>query len=480
MQVNAFEKQKLDAAYYAAQSFRIRCLVDSSEDILKAGAYTEAELDKLMLAIFDAEFAKFQLWETLRGKGPMDFGQLQEYAQETCQSLFDVVSRVYKMKYEGLASIEENDGQIIQVLATTAAPDDLRPIYEQVTKVSTACSGCGMCSAICPLGCVSVADGVVAIDEGKCIHCGLCYTVCPRSYFPKKIADWLVSHGEAVPLDVQIGSYLDAYSAQTTVPEIREVGQDGGIVTTLLYFAFQAGKIEAALGAKLTDQPWKPEPFVMTSKEDAILAAGTKYANNPTLSALPQLASYANVAVVGTPCMMQALRKGDIFPIGHKFWDKVKYKIGIFCMESFSYDSIVKIAEQLGTTIENAKKMNINSGKFFIRTKDGEVLQAPVKEVTALARKECHYCYDLTSESADVSVGSIGSPEGWSSVIVRTPAGKELFEGALEAGLLEAQKLGEIEPGLPMLVKIAGIKSGGCEKRSLAASEKGHVVPAYK
>jgi len=481
MQANVFEKAKLDAAYYAAQSFRVRCLVDSREEILKAGSYTGEDLDKITMAIFDSEFAKFQLWEALRAHGPLSLDQLQEYARDCCQSLFDVVARAFQMKFEGLASVEENEGQITQVLATSAKPEDLRPIYEQVTKgVSHSCSGCGMCAAICPLGCVTVEDGRVTINEETCIHCGLCYTVCPRSYFPKSVADWLVAQGEAVPLDVQIGSYIDAYSAQTTVPEIREVGQDGGVVTTLLFYAFQAGKIEAALGAKLTEKPWKPEPFVMKSQEDAILAAGTKYANNPTLSALPQLTSYSRVAVVGTPCMMQALRKGDIYPIGHKFWDKVKYKIGIFCMESFSYDSIVKIAEQLGTSIENAKKMNINSGKFFIRTKDGEVLQAPVKEVTQLARNECHYCYDLTSESADVSVGSIGSPEGWSSVIVRTPAGKDLFDGAVEAGLLEVQKLDEIEPGLPMLVKIAGFKSGGCNKRILEASEQNGVVPVYK
>ncbi|HMF30658.1 MAG TPA: Coenzyme F420 hydrogenase/dehydrogenase, beta subunit C-terminal domain, partial [Candidatus Lokiarchaeia archaeon] len=303
---------------------------------------------------------------------------------------------------------------------------------------------------------------------------------CPRSYFPKRVADWVVAQSETLPTNVQIGSYIGAFSAQTTTPEIRDVCQDGGVVTTLLCYAFQQGKIEAALGAKLTDTPWKPESFLIKSAEDAILAAGTKYANNPTLAGLPLLAYYDRVAVVGTPCMMQALRKGNMFPIGHKFWDKIKYKIGIFCMESFSYDSIVKIAEQLGTTIENAKKMNISSGKFFIRTNDGEVLQAPVKEVTQLARNECHYCYDLTSESADISVGSIGSPQGWSSVMVRTPAGQELFDGAVEAGLLEVQKLDEIEPGLPMLVKIAGFKSGGCEKRIGEALENGEVVPAYK
>ncbi len=480
MQANAFDKTKLDAAYYAVQSFRVRCLVDSREDILKIGRYSAENLDTMTMDLFDQELRKYLCWAKLK-VAPMKWDQLVAYAHETGQKVFDVVQQVYQMKYEGLATIEELNGQLSQVAATTADPSELRPIYDQVSKIApSVCSGCGMCAGICPIGCVMVENGKLAIDESKCIHCGLCFTACPRSFLPKKLVDWLVSHGEAVPLDVQIGSYIEAYSAQTKVPDIKAVGQDGGIVTTLLYYAFQKGKIDAALGAKMGSTLWKPEPFIIKTKEDAILASGTKYANNPTLSALPQLKNFARVAIVGTPCMMQALRKGDIFKLDAKLRDQIKYKIGIFCMESFPYEGIVQIAKQLGTSLENARKMNINMGKFFITNKDGTVVQAPIKEVTQHARKECHYCYDLTSESADISVGSIGSPQGWSSVLVRTPTGKELLDGAVADGLIEVKKLAEVQPGLPLLVKIAGTKSSGSAKRILEATEQKHPVPIYK
>ncbi len=480
MQANAFEKTKLDAAYYAVQSFRVRCLVDSREDILKTGRYSEENLDNMTMDLFDQELRKYLFWEKLK-VAPMKWDQLIAYAGETGQKIFDVVQQAYQMKYEGLATIEELDGKLSQVTATKADPSELRPIYEQVTKTSLgACSGCGICAGICPLGCVTVENGKVTIDDNKCIHCGLCFNACPRSFLPKKLIDWLVSHGEAAPLDVQIGSYMEVYSAQTKVPEIKAVGQDGGIVTTLLYYALQKGKIDAALGAKMGSTLWKPEPFIIKSKEDAILAAGTKYANNPTLSALPQLKNFPRVAIVGTPCMMQALRKGDIFKLDAKLREQIKYKIGIFCMESFPYEGIVTIAKQLGTSLENAKRMNISMGKFFITNKDGSVVQAPIKEVTQHARHECHYCYDLTSESADISVGSIGSPQGWSSVLIRTPAGKELFDGAVADGLIEVKKLTEVQPGLPLLVKIAGTKISGSNKRILEAAEQKHPVPLYK
>ncbi len=480
MQANAFEKEKLDAAYYAVQSFRVRCLVDSREEILKTGRYSEETLDTMTMDLFDQELRKYLFWAKLK-VAPMKWDQLIAYASETGQKVFDVVQQVYQMKYEGLAFIEEPNGQLSRVSATTADPSELKPIYDQVSKIAPhVCSGCGMCAGICPLGCVTVENGKLAIDEYKCIHCGLCFTACPRSFLPKKLIDWLVSHGETAPLDVQIGSYIEAYSAQTKVPEIKAVGQDGGIVTTLLYYAFQKGKIDAALGAKMGSTLWKPEPFIIKTKEDTILAAGTKYANNPTLAALPQLKNFARVAIVGTPCMMQALRKGDLFKLDAKLKAQIKFKIGIFCMESFPYEGIVQIAKQLGTSLENAKKMNINMGKFFITNKDGTVVQAPIKEVNQYARRECHYCYDLTSESADISVGSIGSPQGWSSVLVRTSAGKELLDGAVADGLIEVKKLTEVQPGLPLLVKIAGTKSNISNKRILEATEQKKPVPLYK
>ncbi|GAH35471.1 unnamed protein product, partial [marine sediment metagenome] len=33
-----------------------------------------------------------------------------------------------------------------------------------------------------------------------------------------------------------------------------------------------------------------------------------------------------------------------------------------------------------------------------------------IKEIGHLAREDCEVCFDLTSEAADISIGSIGSP----------------------------------------------------------------------
>jgi ferredoxin len=42
------------------------------------------------------------------------------------------------------------------------------------------CVGCGICVDKCPVGSITLRDGVAFIDMTSCIHCGVCHTACPR------------------------------------------------------------------------------------------------------------------------------------------------------------------------------------------------------------------------------------------------------------------------------------------------------------
>ena len=53
----------------------------------------------------------------------------------------------------------------------------------------------------------------------------------------------------------------------------------------------------------------------------------------------------------------------------------------------------------------------------------------------------CSVCTDFTAELADISVGSVGSAEGWSTVITRTERGDELVRGASERGYIEVKDI---------------------------------------
>jgi len=69
----------------------------------------------------------------------------------------------------------------------------------------------------------------------------------------------------------------------------------------------------------------------------------------------------------------------------------------------------------------------VQQSKFLVHS-GGVVHSCSVKDLDAAAEKACAYCDDFTSRFADVSVGSVGSKEGYSTVIVRSAVGEKVVQ----------------------------------------------------
>jgi coenzyme F420 hydrogenase subunit beta len=278
----------------------------------------------------------------------------------------------------------------------------------------------------------------------------------------------------------KVGYFIEAYSARTKIKEISDICQDGGISSTCIRYLLENNDIDLAIGAKMSNTLWRPEPILIQNNEDLLSTAGTKYVNNPNLQELKNKnIQNKKIAVIGVPCQMQALLKSEIYNVGFPSLNNIQYKIGIFCMESFSYESLLKICEKVNVDINTTKKMDINKGKFFIYTKDGNEFNVPIKEISHLAREDCEMCFDLTSESADISIGSIGSPSGWNTVLVRTEKGRILYDKLIKNDLIESKPIEDVKPGLPLLQKIAGSKKSKSKKHIKSKIEENKRVPIY-
>ncbi len=81
------------------------------------------------------------------------------------------------------------------------------------------------------------------------------------------------------------------------------------------------------------------------------------------------------------------------------------------------------------------RRLNVK-GKLEILLQDGSTTSIPLEELEACVRPGCHVCTDLTAVDADISAGAIGSPEGFTTLIVRNDTGRGFIDSAVRHGRL--------------------------------------------
>ena len=322
------------------------------------------------------------------------------------------------------------------------------------------CSFCGACMAACP---VNVLWPVVEQPTivGTCALCEICYYQCPTIEFSKDDVE-LFLFGRTRRPDEPIGIVSWAYVGRASAASIHSRGQDGGVVTALLAYALDSKMIDAAVVAG-RDSLWRPKPIVATNYDQLVQNAGTKYTPSPTLlgvrSAIDEFGKN-RVAVVGTPCQVKAVRRIQTSPLGNlRLADAMELTIGLFCMESYGYvDLIGSYLTSKNIDPAAVTKVGIKKGSFIAWEGDKELLHVPLKEIDKFVRQSCRQCDDFTAEYADISVGAIGAPSSYSTIIARTQKGLDLIKRAEKAGYVELRELPKSEKGFEKVLNMAQMK----------------------
>ena len=278
-----------------------------------------------------------------------------------------------------------------------------------------------------------------------------------------------------------LGTYKEAISARSTDKRVQDISQDGGIVSSLFIYALEEGIIEGAVVAGNSDEKWRPQPTVAMSAEDIIAAAGTKYTMSPNVAAIKEAVRQCGVeklGIVATPCQILGIRKMQAYPFSSRFVsDKLKLVLGIFCMENFPLSSLDTFLDaKMGSSLDATKKMDIGKGKFWAETDKGTE-GIPIKDTHGYEQAGCNICTDYVAEYSDLSTGSVGSPDGWSTVLLRTDAGNDIFKAAVDAGVIETKAIEEVKPGLPILEKLAAGKKDDGKKEIDRRTGMGLPVP---
>jgi coenzyme F420 hydrogenase subunit beta len=296
------------------------------------------------------------------------------------------------------------------------------------------CIQCGVCVAACPTDSIGIGWDDLPRLVKMCTGCSLCWDFCPRGGLRHE-ATWKLSASNGAT-STETNGVHEEYTAR--VREDIPAAQDGGVVSAVLIALLEQGEIDGALVARQSkSEPWKGESFLAQTPEDIRNCAGSFYNQTLALGHLDlknyDLPANPKIALVGTPCEIEGLKAMQKRPWtwGASHVDAITLTIALLCTKSFNYEKLMlgEIERKRGIPLTDVSKLDINHGKMYVFDREGKpVVEEPIREFHGAALKGCDECADFLGHAADISVGSVGSEDGYSSVIIRTEAGHNAIE----------------------------------------------------
>jgi coenzyme F420 hydrogenase subunit beta len=299
------------------------------------------------------------------------------------------------------------------------------------------CVQCGVCVAACPTDSIGIGEDDLPKLVKMCTGCSLCWDFCPRGGLQYE-ATWKITGAERSVEGV--GHVHESYSAR--VDPIIESAQDGGVVSALLISLVEAGEIDGALVARESKtELWRGEAFLASTPEEVHECAGSFY--NQTLAlAHVDFAGYdlppnPRIAVVGTPCEIEGIKAMQARPWtwGSSRVEAITLTIALLCTKCFNYEKLMleEIRDKRDVDLDEIGRVDVMRGKLIVEDRSGKtIFEEPIRDFHDVALKGCDECADFMGHAADISVGSVGSADGFSSVLIRTEEGLEAWSQVCE------------------------------------------------
>lgn len=316
------------------------------------------------------------------------------------------------------------------------------------TGICAACYGCVCFCTANELNVLSIEkDKPAYCAEENCLEDGICYLICPRTSDLDKAIKTKFHYSKP------LGSYIAVRNLRTTNREIASVCCDGGAVTALLQFLIDKKKVDGAITSK-RETLWNNQPMIATNFKDLLECAGSSLSQSKSIRDFGNLTTYAPIfsalkgskmldmtklAVVGTPCQISTIRKMQLLRIVPSHM--VHFTIGLFCFENFlmNEDGMRYLTNKINADLDQIEKINLKDD-FIVRLRNGEVVHIDLEDLMPITRSECLACTDFSNYAADISVGGLGSPDGYTTVLVRNHSSQRLINQAINQGYLEEIK----------------------------------------
>ena len=301
------------------------------------------------------------------------------------------------------------------------------------------CAGCGLCVAACSKQVLRWDGGdhpvreqrikTVGYTKGPLDSCSFCQKFCEEAC--PRLERW-VGLEPKVTLAARARGPVQAGAPNDVIRAILTAGRSRGLLD----------------GVVMLDlDPWelKPVARVASTVEDIVDSVGLQYLWAPVFDALNEAIfdrRMENVAVVGTPCAAQAIRKirQSTNPRLRPYQDAIRLSMAAFCTGIYKPELIEEVlVKRMDVPRDHVKRLEISPDREWMRAVlwDGSVRTSPRQEAEGYTRSGCGSCDDYLGESADLAVGTLGAPKDASTLIIRTRTGDVFARNAVQMNLLE-------------------------------------------
>ena len=329
------------------------------------------------------------------------------------------------------------------------------------------CTGCGACGAALTKGRVAMrldaagylrpeATGALSADEEKTVR-----QVCPG------IA---LRHAPEVQLHYHPiwGPVRRVAAGHTVDHDLRHLASSGGVLSALLIHLLVTRQVDFVVHVRVaSDDPLRNDAVISTTPAEVAAGAGSRYAPAAPLTILPSaIERGGRFAFVGKPCDAAALRK--MMARDPVLAERVAVVLSFMCAGTPSLRGSHEVLQRFGMTASDLVSFRYRGAGWpgLARAEDRQGRVGTMDYNTAWGsilnrhlQPRCKLCADGTGEFADLVCadawyGKDGYPEftereGRSLVLVRTPLGERLLDGAKDVVTTEPfdlTTLGAIQP----------------------------------
>lgn len=166
-------------------------------------------------------------------------------------------------------------------------------IRENQKKITNLCTGCGMCSVVCPTKAISLKlnkNGFYYYDinNSKCINCNQCIMVCGQL---RKNMDSIKN--------------MKLYSAYSLDENVLKKSSSGGVAYELSRYAIEHNL--QVVGCTYDLKNNKAKHIIVDNINELDKLSGSKYLQSDTVEAFKKMKKMKSGLVIGTPCQINSI-----------------------------------------------------------------------------------------------------------------------------------------------------------------------------